>query len=290
MKVEILKPSGYCYGVDNAIKLAYKAKEENKNNTIYILGMLVHNVDVVKKLLESNIKTVFDKNKTLQELIKAIPDYSVIIFTAHGHDEKLDEIAKNKHLKIYDAVCLNVLTSFKKIKDKIKNGHQVIYIGIKGHPETVAALSIDKNVFLYDKNEIFDYTKINDPQAYVINQTTLNYLELEKLHTEIKKHIPLVEIENEICPITRLRQSAIKKIESDVDLIIVVGDIHSSNTLRLYEIAKTTHPYIETIKIANLNELDDNFLKNKKHIVISSGASTPKETIEEIYQYAINFD
>ena len=90
MDVKILEPRGYCAGVNNAILIAIKAKQEHPNQDVYVLGMLVHNNQVVQNLESKGIMTAYD--------IKDIPEGSVIVFTAHGHDKKLDEIAKEKGL------------------------------------------------------------------------------------------------------------------------------------------------------------------------------------------------
>lgn len=275
MKVKILEPKAYCAGVNHAIIMAYKAKQEHLDKDVYVLGMLVHNNFVIDQLKKKGIKTVFS--------LDDIPSGQVVIFTAHGHDEKLDAIAKNKDLIIYDAVCPKVKSNLNIIKKELSQSHQIIFIGIDKHPETIAATSIDKNIYLYDIHSTFDYSFIKDKTPLVVNQTTLNILELADIHKDILSHIPNARILDEICSSTRQRQEAIQKIdESDTDFIIVVGDKKSSNSTRLFEMAKLCHPHIESIMISDANELDIELLKDKKSIVISSGASVPNEIIDEI--------
>ena len=275
MKVKILEPKAYCAGVNRAILLAIKAKDDHPDKGIYILGMLVHNNYVIDSLNKKGINTVFDIND--------IPNGQVIVFTAHGHDEKLDELAKNKDLIIYDAVCPKVLNNLNLIKKEIALGHQIIFIGIKNHPETNAAISIDKNIFLYDIHEEFDYSFIKDKNPLVINQTTLNILELDGIHQDIISHINGARLLDETCSTTRQRQEAIQKIdEKETDFIVVVGDQKSSNSTRLFEMARLTHPNIASIMISNAGELDLSMIKDKKSIVISSGASVPNEIIDDI--------
>ena len=118
MKVEILKPKAYCAGVSNAINLAIKAREENPDKKVFVLGMLVHNNFVVEFLRKKDIQVALDIND--------IPDGEVIIFTAHGHKRELDAIAKEKNLIVYDSVCPKVLSNIKLIEENIKAGHYVI--------------------------------------------------------------------------------------------------------------------------------------------------------------------
>ena len=280
MKVEILQPQAYCSGVNNAIHMALHAKRENPDREVYVLGMLVHNNYVVRHLEASGIKTV--------DSIDSIPDGQVIIFTAHGHKEALDAIAKDKNLIVYDSVCPKVLHNINLIKTNLTQKHQIIYIGQQGHPEAEACLSLSKNVILFHKNILKNYQLVFDDSPLVINQTTMNILDLEDIHKEILESFPHARIANEICGTTRLRQEAIKGIDKDVDLIVVIGDLKSSNTKRLLEIAMQCHPDIESVMISDADELKKVNWQNKNHIVISSGASTPQEIIDAVYNKMIN--
>ncbi len=276
MKVEILEPKGYCSGVSHAIKVAFKAKKEHPKCGVYVFGMLVHNEYVVRKLEKEGIHTVYSFDE--------IPEKNVVIFTAHGHDEKLDEIAKKQNLIIYDAICPIVKKNISLIKKELADNHQIIYIGLPPHPETIAAISLDKDVLLFSIGGEFDYSKVTDESPLVVNQTTLNILELGSLHKEILFHIPQARIADEICFSTRKRQESIKNLkESEVDLIIVIGDQKSSNTTRLLEIAKMSHPTIPSVMVSSEVELDVKLLKNKKHIVLASGASVAEETIDAVF-------
>ena len=287
MKAILVKPQGYCAGVMNAIKIAYLAKSENADKRVFVLGALVHNQTVIDELKNNNIETLEsgDEINTIKKLNKG----DVLIFTAHGHDEKLDEVAKNQGLIIYDATCPKVRSNMEKIKQEIKAGHQVIYIGQKGHKETNAALSISKDVSLYDTQLLINYQLITDKSPLVINQTTLNFFSLNSIHEDIKKHIPEARIENEVCAASRLRQAAVANISKDNDLIIIVGDKTSSNSLKLFDIAKENFPTSMVIMVHDLEDLKNNYnIEGKKKAAISSGASTPNTVVQEIYQYLLS--
>lgn len=282
-KVEMLYPQGYCAGVKNAIAIAKESSEKYKGSPIFVMGYLVHNKEVINSLEQYGVKTLYAVDGNYEEMIKGLPDNSVIIFPAHGHEEKYDQIASQKNLIILDAVCPKVKQNENIIKNEIKNNHQVIYIGIGNHPETTASLSINENVILFDIKKEFNYSLISDKQPLVVNQTTLNYLELDKIHAEIKARIPEARFQNEICNSTRKRQETITNLSVDVDMIVIVGDLASSNTNRLLEIAKSSHPNATSVLVSNVGQLNKEIIVNKKHIVISSGASTPIETINMIY-------
>ena len=286
MFVSLIKPQGFCSGVTKAVSIARQAKKEHPNENVYILGMLAHNQTLIDSLTNEGLITLSDVDeiKSLESLKKG----DVVIFTAHGHSDKVEQKAKELGLIIYDATCFKVKSNLEKIKEEIKAGHQVIYIGQKGHKETNAALSVSDNVSLYDTKLLINYYLITDKNPYVINQTTLNFQELNKLHQDILSHIPGARIENEICAATRLRQEAVSKIDKDTDLVIVVGHQKSSNSNRLFEIAKNTCINSMVIMVNDLKELLTYDIDDKEKAAIVSGASTPQYVVDEIYNYLIN--
>lgn len=286
MKVEILEPKGYCAGVTNAVKIALKAKREHPDETVYVLGMLVHNHEVIK-MLEAQGLTFINKANLLEAAHK-LPNKSVVVFTAHGHPHQIDRLAKVKEFVVYDAICPKVKQNIDSIKKTLGEGHEVIYIGLRNHPEARAALAISPSVYFYRPGETFEYVDIKDKSPLVVNQTTLNYVELKDIHSEILSHIPEARIENEICNATRTRQDNIINLSQDVDSIIIVGDKKSSNANRLLEIAKNTHPEATSVLVNSPEAIKEKSYKNKNHIVLASSASTPIETINAIFDYLIS--
>ena len=193
----------------------------------------------------------------------------------------IDDILKNNNVTYVDATCSKVKDCFKVIKE----ANEVIYIGKNHHPETVAALTMNNNAHLYDiSGAPFDYTKVKSNNPLVINQTTLSFLELETIHQEIKAKLPKAIFHDEICNATLLRQQAIKELKDDIDTIVIVGSKKSSNTMKLYDLAKSIHPNKQTILVNNVDELKEQPLKFNK-VVIASGTSTSIEAIKQIKEY-----
>ena len=283
MEVKVLKPIGYCFGVVNAISLALKVKNEFKDKNVKVLGYLVHNEEVVEYLNSKGIISIDTTNKNKEELINSFVKDDIIIFTAHGHEEYLENLLNERGIKYFDATCERVKKNIEVIKTN--STRSIIYIGKKFHPETESALSYSKNVYLYDIKEGIDYSKIKQNNPIVINQTTLSFLEIENIHKDILKNLPNAIIEDEICDATRVRQQQIKEIEKIYDLIVVVGSNKSSNTEQLYKIAKTHHKDSLVLKVNNYKELEKEDLSKCKRSLITSGTSTPLETIENIKEY-----
>ena len=278
--ITLLKPIGHCFGVLKAIEIAKETKEKYKDKNIYVFGLLVHNEEVVKALEENNIKTIEMNENNAIELLNKFTKDDVVIFTAHGHPQAYEEVLVKNSVTFVDATCKKVKDCFKVIRE----ADEVIYIGKSHHPETVAALTMNKNAHLYDIKDGFDYNVLCTDNPLVINQTTLSFLELEHIHQEIKDRLPNARFYDEICDATLLRQIAIQKLDKDVDTIIIVGSNKSSNTMKLYDIANRVHPDKQVVLVKDVNELKEKKLRYN-NVVIASGTSTPYQTIEQIKKY-----
>ena len=286
MEVFELKPYGYCFGVIQAIELIKEVKQKHYDKNVYVFGMLVHNNDVVMYLNSLGVTTIdtssIDKEQRLQEFTSD----DVVVFTAHGHDEKYNSILENNNVIYYDATCKNVQSSIDLIKRKLKD-RQIIYVGKKNHPETEACLSISENIVLYDINKGMDYSRITCSNPFVVNQTTLSILELRRIHDDIKSKYEEASIADEICSQTRIRQQNIMNFDKEVDLALVIGSIHSSNTDKLYQLCKARFPSSRVLKVDNLAMLKEHNLDGINSCVLTSGTSTPLELIMEIKDYLL---
>lgn len=282
MKIDIIQPSGYCFGVMNAINEAIKIKENYPFNNVYVLGELVHNEDVISFLNNHDIHTLVVNNNE-EEILKKLNTNDILIFSAHGHDEKLNELLKNKNITFFDTTCKNVKKNLDLIKENIDKG--IIYIGKENHAETKAAISISNKVVLYDLDKGLDFSKITFKEPIIINQTTLSFLELNNIHKEILENIPKANIIDEICPVTRIRQENIINLKKDYDLLIIIGSKTSSNTNKLYELALKYHQNKKVLMIGSKKDLFNFDLSNYQHVAIFSGTSTPNEIINQVKQY-----
>ena len=285
MKVYQIVPRGYCKGVVRAIEIAKKyAYQDN----VYILGMIVHNQYIVDALENLGIKTIDKKSASREELLDFI-DKGTVIITAHGAGNNIFKKAKAKNLNVVDATCLDVIKTHDLIKDYLKKGFEILYIGKDGHPESEGALSIDKaHIHLIETNK--DIDKLDKNLNYVItNQTTMSLYDVYNLCNYAKNVIPNLTIAKETCQATTVRQEAIAKIGDDVDVVFIVGDPHSNNTKKLANIAsekanKTTY------MIESVNDITLEMLKDKHIAAVSSGASTPTYLTTQVINYLKQFD
>ena len=287
MKVTILEPNGYCSGVEHAMNLAIKTKNENPSKSVVILGMLVHNTDSLKTLEKHGINTIFKKDCSLEQLVSEIKKPSIVILTAHGHDKRLENLLLQKGHKIVDATCPFVKNSFSEIENAINKNKKVLYIGVNNHPEAVAALSISKNVILIDAKKADIPTNINEP-IVVISQTTLSKFETENIYKSIINTYPNATFLNGVCNASTKRQEAIMNVPDNVDCILVVGSLTSNNSKTLYNLALNTYKNKVVKLIENENEINKKDLLGLSHIAVISGASTPKEVVTRVQDKLLN--
>lgn len=279
MNIKRVYPSGYCKGVVNAIQLAKKTRQDNPDEKIYVLGMIVHNSFVTKELEELNIITLDDTNVSKEDLLKQI-DEGIVIFTAHGISDQIKQQAKAKGLRYVDASCEDVLKTRNIIIEYLNNGYDIVYFGKKKHPEAEAIISISDRIHLVSSEEDIRNLSIENKNILLTNQTTMSYLELEKMFELIKDRFPTITIKEEICKATTSRQKAISELK-DCDLLYVVGDVKSNNSNKLVEIG-LKHGIKKALLIQSYLDINKEDLRDVENIYITAGASTPLKQINEV--------
>lgn len=281
MKVKKVIPCGYCKGVMNAITLAKQTKQNNINKNVYILGMIVHNKHVVNELEQLGIVTLDTNAKTKEEWINSI-DEGIIILTAHGSPSYIKDKIINKGLELVDATCKDVLSTEETIKKYSDLGYQIVYYGIKNHPESLSATSISNNVVLVeDENDISKLDKSR--KSIFINQTTMSSSKSKDLYNTYKNEIKDIEYINGICNATDSRQNAIKELK-DCDVLYVIGDKASNNTNKLKDVALECE-IKKVFLIDNKEEINVNDLSKDDTVYVTAGASTPPHLIDETIEY-----
>jgi len=277
MIIEEIKPNGFCGGVKNAIKIINNNLHTFKK-PVYMLGFLIHNKNIVEAFKNKGI--IICTGDPINEINNI--DTGTIIITAHGAPISVYLKAKEKGLDIVDTTCYNVSKIHNIVSKRINESYDVYVIGNENHPEIKGILGINPNIKIYNNS----ITKNN--KVFVCNQTTLNYKELNDTFNEIKKLCPNALINNEVCSATRERQEAVIKNANKFDLIIIVGDKLSNNCKSLYEVALKQN--VDAIKIESLDEINNYDLSKYNRIGITSGASTPKEYLQEIKNALENYD
>ncbi|MFC4404196.1 4-hydroxy-3-methylbut-2-enyl diphosphate reductase [Gracilibacillus xinjiangensis] len=289
MEVIKIAPRGYCYGVVDAMVIAQNAvKDPNLPRPIYILGMIVHNSHVTKAFEEQGVFTLDGKNRS--DLLAEI-DNGTVIFTAHGVSPEVKRKAEEKGLTVLDATCPDVTRTHDLIREKVKDNYQIVYIGKKGHPEPEGAIGVAPNhVHLIQTEEEVDELAINpDAKILVTNQTTMSQWDVYDVMQKVKQKYPQTEMEQEICMATQVRQEAVAEQAKDADLTLVVGDPRSNNSNRLAQVS-IEHAGTQAYRIADVTEIDLNWLDGVETVAITAGASTPTPITKEVISFIDNYD
>lgn len=274
---------GYCEGVQKAISLAIKAKGEHPNQNVYLLGGLIHNQATMDELSKQGLILLDERKTPLEESLNSLKSGDVVVFSAHGHDKKLDEIAKSKGIISYDATCSYVEDNLREA-NQIKGNSPIIYIGSKGHAESEAFLSNCPEAHFYDlKSDALLSKPMEGSAPHIICQTTISYPELYDAFKKIKALYPAALIGKERCNATSLRQEGIRKLDSGVDVVIILGSVYSNNSTKLYEIAKSRG--FEAHLCRDLSEVKTLDFSDKKNAALASGASTSTEAYKQVLEY-----
>ena len=277
MEIILGSTAGFCYGVKRAVTSAEQSLKENKN--LYCLGEIVHNKAVVKNLEEKGLKFIDDiKNSKGKTIIRA-----------HGVPKEVYRYAKNNDIEIFDFTCPKVLHIHDIAKKYEKENYFIFLLGKSTHPENIGTISYcGNNSYIIEDTDDVDKAieKLKESKIkklLIISQTTFSidkFKVIEKLIKEkIPKDIDLV-IKNTICKATELRQKETKELSKKVDVMIIIGGRNSSNTKKLFDIAKTNCK--KAISIEDSSEITLEDLKDIGKVGIMAGASTPKEVINKV--------
>lgn len=275
MKVLVAEKCGFCPGVRNAIKLAEKTLAQEKE--VYCLGPIIHNEDVVCRLSESGLKTI----KSIEQIHSG-----TVLIRSHGATSKeLDEI-KRKSLKIVDATCVLVKRVQQIARKLNEEGYRAIIVGDKNHPEVKAVVGSAPDVRVVAGPEDLDNLRSNEKLGIICQTTQSPDYFAETVSAILKKGFSEVRIINTLCRETMARQEAAVKLCRQVDVMFVLGGLHSANTKKLEELCKKHNP--QTFHLQNWEELDKRVLSGKTTAGVTAGASTPDWVIEDFVRHLQN--
>jgi len=285
MKVLLANPRGFCAGVDRAIDIVERALELF-GAPIYVRHEVVHNRFVVNDLKNKGAIFVTELDQ--------VPDDQHVIFSAHGVSKAVQDEAKRRELKVFDATCPLVTKVHLEVCRYSKDGTETILIGHKGHPEVEGTMgqydcSNNGQIYLIESpEEVEQLTVINPDKLSFVTQTTLSMDDTSKVIDALRSRFPAIEgpRKNDICYATQNRQDAVKSLVERCDLILVVGSNNSSNSNRLKEIA--TNHKIEGYLIDSAEDIQQQWLVNKQCVGVTAGASAPELLVQQVIDYLLS--
>ena len=277
--IKLANPRGFCAGVDRAIDIVSKALEIY-GPPIYVRHEVVHNRKVVEDLKSRGAKFV--------EELSEIPDDGITIFSAHGISEKVENEAKNRNLKFFDATCPLVSKVHKEVIRFADAGKDIIMIGHKNHPEVEGTLgrfpeNSSGQMYLVENILQAETLTVNQPENLcLVTQTTLSVSDTEEIVLKLKEKFPMLQEpkSEDICYATQNRQDAVKQLALESDLILVVGSENSSNSTRLKELAENCG--VKSFLVDDPEKISSINLEGVKTMGITAGASAPEELVQQM--------
>lgn len=286
MEVIKISPRGYCYGVVDALKIVRQAaKDPTLPRPIHVVGQIIHNRHAIEELSSMGIITLDgpDRLSILEQVTEG-----TVIFTAHGVSPLVKRSAQQRGLHCIDATCPDVTVTHDLVLDLVAKGYYILYIGKKGHPEPEGVMGeIPGHVSLIETEADVDALTLTPAQAQklaVSTQTTLSWWDTQRVIQYIKACYPQTEIFVDICKATQTRQEAVAEQAKGADLTIVVGDPRSNNTNRLVQVSQDLAG-VPAVRIEDLSQMDTAWLKGKKRVAVTAGASTPSQLTRAVIRY-----
>ncbi len=288
MEVVKITPRGYCYGVVDAMKMVRQiAENPTAKKPIFVLGLIVHNRHAVDELNRYGVISLDGENRL--ELIEKVSQ-GTVVFTAHGVSQAVRRRAEEKGLDIVDATCPDVTKTHDLIRRLADADYTILYIGRRGHPEPEGAMGeAPDHVRLIETAADTDGLDLQGRRLAVVTQTTLSRWDTEQTIQELQARYPQIEVFNEICLATQLRQEAAVREAERCDVVIVVGDARSNNSNRLVQVVREQAGRPAYL-VDTVGDIDPSWLEGKTTVGVTAGSSTPSPITREVVQFLEGYE
>jgi 4-hydroxy-3-methylbut-2-enyl diphosphate reductase len=278
-KVLLAAPRGYCAGVDRAI-LTVEKSLDLYGAPLYVRKEIVHNRYVVQSLEDRGVVFVDE--------LDVVPEGSTVVFSAHGVAPSVHEEAAQRSLKTIDATCPLVTKVHAEARRFSNDGLDIILIGHEGHEEVEGTMGeAPKSITLVQNPEEARHLEVENPDKLIwLSQTTLSVDETIQTVNVLKERFPEMASppSDDICYATQNRQTAVKVMAPNCDLVIVVGSGNSSNSVRLVEVALDAGAQA-SYRVDSFRELQSEWVEGVSTVGVTSGASVPELLVQEVIQW-----
>lgn len=269
MKIIVAKDAGYCFGVRDAVNLAYDSAKDH--GEVYMLGTIVHNEKVMEDLSKAGAKVI--------DSLDDVPTDKPILFRAHGTAPDTWDQAKNKNLNVIDATCPLVTEIHDEIKKLEAEGRRTIIIGDHGHDEVEGiAAQVESPIIVANIEEAKALRKMK--KAGVVSQSTQMIENVQEIINVLMEKVFDLRFVNTICFPTRRNHEQIKELAAKCDIMIVIGSFTSANSKRLTQLALERNK--KSYQVTAAEDLEALWFEKCETVGISAGASTPDEIIEDV--------
>jgi len=270
MLIEVAKKAGHCFGVKAAIQKAFETARVSKLS-VYTLGPIIHNPQVVQELEKEGVKAV----KNLSDITQG-----VIIIRSHGVPPSVIQEANDRGLTVVDATCPFVKRAQTLAQELVRDGYNLVLLGDAAHPEVEGILgTVGGSAIVVSQPE--QAVALPMRRRYgMIAQTTQSLENLQQLASALLMRAHELRVFNTICNATTDLQIETRGLARRVNLMLVVGGRNSANTSRLAVICETAGVFTRHIETAE--EIDPDWLRDIERVGVTAGTSTPDWIIESI--------
>ncbi len=276
-RVKIADSAGFCFGVSRALEMTEKGIAEGKKMATF--GPIIHNGQVVKELSDKGVRII-------SSVEEAGEDETVVI-RSHGVQKSVEDDFKGRGVEVINATCPFVKKIHKIVSENYALGKQIVIIGDSHHPEVMGINGwCNDSALIFSSEEDIDPTVLAEKDICCVSQTTFERNLWEKIVKIIKNTCKRVVFFDTICNATNERQKSAALLAAESDLFIVIGGKQSSNTKKLYQIAKGICK--RTLLIEGAWELPEDCYSPGERVGITAGASTPDWIIKEVFKTMVN--
>jgi 4-hydroxy-3-methylbut-2-en-1-yl diphosphate reductase len=277
-KILLAAPRGYCAGGDRAVQTVERALELH-GAPVYVRKEIVHNKHVVEQLRA--------RGAIFVDEVSEIPEGALTVFSAHGIAPSVRTDAQARSLRTIDATCPLVTKVHVEARRFAEQGYTVVLVGHAGHEEVQGTMGeAPGRVLLVQDERDVRQLEVEDPERVAfITQTTLSVDETTAIVACLRERFPSIvgPRTEDICYATTNRQAAVREMAGSCELMLVIGSRNSSNSVRLVEVARACGT--EAHLIDNSSEVREDWLRDKRVVGISSGASAPDELVQELLDF-----
>jgi 4-hydroxy-3-methylbut-2-en-1-yl diphosphate reductase len=277
--VLLASPRGYCAGVDRAVQAVERALDRY-GAPVYVRKQIVHNSHVVRTLEERGAIFVDETEE--------VPEGAIVVFSAHGVAPVVHEEASRRSLRTIDATCPLVTKVHAEARRFAREDYDILLIGHEGHEEVVGTTGeAPERVHLVDGPGAVDGLQVRDPEKVAwLSQTTLSVDETLETVAALRRRFPKLmdPPSDDICYATQNRQTAVKQIAAEAELVLVVGSPNSSNSVRLVEVARDSGASAAYL-VDNVTQVDESWLTGVDTVGVTSGASVPETLVNQVLDW-----
>lgn len=275
MIVKLAAKRGFCFGVEDAIELAERTVAENQSGRVVALGPVIHNSQVVERLEKAGL----NQSATLDD----VEPGTTVLIRSHGATPETFRQAREKNLNVVDATCVLVKRAQAVVRQLHEEGYQVVMIGDRNHPEVQGVIGYAPNVIVVDREEDLEAALPKRGKLGVVAQTTHAPEHVGRMvGAMVAMQFREIKVVNTLCLEVIRRQEAAIALCREVDVMFVLGGLHSANTQELARLCREHGR--ETYHLETWEQFRPEMVRGKQTAGVTAGASTPEWVIKEFVE------